>query len=103
MTSLANLVAPGVATGDQVQALFKFAKQQGYAYPAVNVSSSCSINATLEAAHKINSPVIVQFSYSGSAFFMGKGIKLEEHKSSILGTIASAQYVHSVAEDTVFL
>lgn len=98
MTTLANLVAPGVATGDQVQTLFQFAKQKGFAYPAVNVSSSSSINATLEAAHTINSPVIVQFSYSGSAFFMGKGLKLDEHQSSILGTIASAQYVHSVAE-----
>jgi fructose-bisphosphate aldolase class II len=98
MTTLANLVAPGVATGDQVQTLFQFAKKQGFAYPAVNVSSSSSINATLEAAHTINSPVIVQFSYSGSAFFMGKGLKLDEHQSSILGTIASAQYVHSVAE-----
>ncbi|MET0357681.1 MAG: class II fructose-bisphosphate aldolase [Cellvibrio sp.] len=99
MTSLANLVAPGVATGDQVQALFKFAKQQGFAYPAVNVSSSCSINATLEAAQTIKSPVIVQFSHSGSAFFVGKGLKLDGHKSSILGAIASAQYVHAVAEE----
>ena len=78
--------------------MFQFAKQQGFAYPAVNVSSSSSINATLEAAHTINSPVVVQFSYSGSAFFMGKGLKLDGHKSSIVGAIASAQYVHAVAE-----
>lgn len=98
MNSLANLVAPGVATGDQVQALFQFAKQQGFAYPAVNVAGSNSINATLEAAHSIKSPVIVQLSYNGSAFFMGKGVKLEGHTSSILGAIASAQYIHTVAE-----
>jgi fructose-bisphosphate aldolase class II len=98
MNSLAQLVAPGVTTGDQVQTLFQFAKQQGFAYPAVNVAGSNSINATLEAAHKINSPVIVQLSYNGSAFFMGKGLKLEGHKNSILGAIASAQYIHTVAE-----
>ncbi len=98
MTSLANLVAPGVATGDQVQALFQFAKQKGFAYPAVNVAGSNSINATLEAAHTINSPVIVQLSYNGSAFFMGKGLKLDEHQNSIIGAVASAQYIHAVAE-----
>ena len=98
MNPLTNLVAPGVATGDQVQALFHYAKQQGFAYPAVNVASSNSINATLEAAHSVNSPVIVQLSYNGSAFFIGKGVKLEGHDSSILGAIASAQYIHTVAE-----
>lgn len=97
MNSLANLVAPGVATGDQVQTLLKHAKQQGFAYPAVNAAGSNSINAILEAAQKINSPVIVQLSYSGSAFFIGKGLKLEGHQSSILGAIASAHYVHTVA------
>ncbi|HOY24172.1 MAG TPA: class II fructose-bisphosphate aldolase [Cellvibrio sp.] len=98
MNSLANLVAPGVATGDQVQTLFQFAKQHGFAYPAVNVSGSSSINATLEAAQTINSPVIVQFSYSGSAFFVGKGLKSDGHNNSIVGAIASAQYVHAVAQ-----
>jgi fructose-bisphosphate aldolase class II len=98
MNSLANLVVPGVATGDQVQTLFQFAKQERFAYPAVNVSGSSSINATLEAAHTINSPVIVQLSYSGSAFFVGKGLKSDGHKNSIVGAIASAQYVHSVAD-----
>ncbi|RZA02955.1 MAG: class II fructose-bisphosphate aldolase [Moraxellaceae bacterium] len=98
MNSLATIVAPGVATGDQVQALFQFAKQHSFAYPAVNVSSSNSINATLEAAHSIKSPVIVQLSYNGSAFFVGKGIKLEGHANSVLGAIASAHYIHNVAE-----
>jgi len=69
---LASLVAPGVATGDQVQTLFQFAKQQDFAYPAVNVAGSNSINATLEAAQKTGSPVIVQLSYNDSAFLLGK-------------------------------
>lgn len=97
MNSLANLVAPGVATGDAVTTLFQFAKQQGFAYPAVNVAGSNSINATLEAAKNIKSPVIVQLSYNGCAFFIGKGIQLQHHQNSILGAIASAQYIHTVA------
>ena len=69
VNNLVNVVPAGVATGDQVQMLFSIAKQQGFAYPAVNVVGTNSINATLEAAQKINSPVIVQLSQGGSAFF----------------------------------
>ena len=97
MNSLANLVAPGVATGDAVKALFNAAKAGGFAYPAVNAANTNTINATLEAARKVNSPVIVQLSQGGSAFFLGKSIKLEGQGSSILGSIAAAHYVHTVA------
>lgn len=98
MNSLANLVAPGVATGDAVKTLFNAAKTGGFAYPAVNAANTNTINATLEAARKVNSPVIVQLSQGGSAFFLGKSIKLEGQGSSILGSIAAAHYVHTVAE-----
>jgi len=91
---LASLVAPGVATGDQVQTLFQFAKQQDFVYPAVNVAGSNSINATLEAAQKTGSPVIVQLSYNDSAFFIRQGLQLGTHKNSIL----SARYIHTVAD-----
>lgn len=97
MNSLATQVAPGVVTGDQVQALFKYAKDNGFAYPAVNVVGTNSINATLEAARGVNSPVIVQLSHGGSAFFLGKGLKLEGQENSILGAVAAAHYVHAVA------
>ena len=56
MNSLANLVAPGVATGDAVKTLFNAAKEGGFAYPAVNAANTNTINATLEAARKVNSP-----------------------------------------------
>src|SRR5690606_31090182 len=95
--TLVHAVAPGVATGDQVQALFDFAKRGKFAYPAVNVVGTNSINATLEAASLVNSPVIVQLSHSGAAFFLGKGVKVEGHERSILGAIAAAHYVHAVA------
>ncbi len=98
MSNLVNVVPAGVATGDQVQMLFRIAKQQGFAYPAVNVVGTNSINATLEAAKKINSPVIVQLSQGGSAFFLGKGLSLPGLESSVLGAVAAAKYVHTVAE-----
>ncbi|MFC3114567.1 class II fructose-bisphosphate aldolase [Cellvibrio fontiphilus] len=98
MNTLANLVAPGVATGDALNQLFAAAKAGGFAYPAVNVCNTNTINATLEAARKVNSPVIVQLSQGGSAFFIGKSIKLDGQGSSILGSIAAAKYVHAVAE-----
>lgn len=97
MGNIASLIPAGVATGDQVQLLFRAAKQQGFAYPAVNVVGTNSINATLEAAKKVNSPVIVQLSHSGSAFFAGKGLSLPGLQSSVLGAVAAAKYVHSVA------
>ena len=98
MNNLASVVPAGVATGDQVQMLFRMAKQQGFAYPAVNVVGTNSINATLEAAQKINSPVIVQLSQGGSAFFSGKGLSLPGLQNSVLGAVAAAKYVHCVAE-----
>ncbi len=98
MSNLVNVVPAGVATGDQVQMLFRIAKQQGFAYPAVNVVGTNSINATLEAAKKISSPVIVQLSQGGSAFFLGKGLSLPGLESSVLGAVAAAKYVHTVAE-----
>lgn len=98
MNSLAQSVAPGVVTGVAVKNLFNAAKAGGYAYPAVNVYNTNSINAVLEAARKVNSPVIVQLSQGGSAFFVGKGAALEGLQTSIQGSIAAAHYVHQVAE-----
>src|SRR5690606_35454248 len=98
MNNLAQLVAPGVATGDDVYTLLTAANAGGFAYPAVNAANTHTINATLEAARKVNSPVIVQISQGGAAFFCGKSLKLDGLESSVLGSIAAAQYVHTVAE-----
>lgn len=98
MNTLANRVAPGVATGDDVQILLDAAHDGGFAYPAVNAANTNTINATLEAASKVNSPVIVQLSQGGSAFFCGKSLKMDGLGTSVLGAIAAAQYVHTVAQ-----
>ena len=93
-----DVVKPGVITGDDVQKVFEIAKANAFALPAVNVVNTDSINGVLEAAAKAKSPIVVQFSNGGAAFFAGKGLKLEGQKAAILGAIAGAKYVHAVAE-----
>ena len=96
--SILDIVKPGVVTGDDVQKLFAFAKANNFALPAVNCVGSDSINAVLEAAAKVKSAVVVQFSNGGAAFLAGKGLKLEGQGCAILGAISGAKHVHAVAE-----
>ena len=86
----------GVLSGNQVSELFAIAKEEGFAIPAVNVVGTSSVNAVLESASKVNSPVIIQFSNGGGEFYAGKGMPSD--KRAVLGTIAGAQHVHTVAE-----
>jgi fructose-bisphosphate aldolase class II len=98
MSKIFDFVKPGVISGDDVQKVFAVAKENNFALPAVNCIGTDSVNAVLEAAAKAQSPVIVQFSNGGAAFFGGKGLKLEGQGPQILGAIAGAKYVHLVAE-----
>jgi fructose-bisphosphate aldolase class II len=91
-------IKPGVATGDQVQAIFALAKEKGFALPAVNVTSSSTVNAVIEAAAKLNAPAILQFSNGGSQYFAGKGLSNVNEKAAILGGISGAKHIHEVAE-----
>ena len=93
---LLDHVNAGVVTGDDLQTLFRIAKEEGYAVPAVNAVSTSSVNAIMEAAKKVNSPVMVQFSNGGAAFYAGKGIDSKE--GAVLGAISGAQHVHLLAE-----
>ncbi|RUM71251.1 MAG: class II fructose-bisphosphate aldolase, partial [Sulfurovum sp.] len=86
----------GVLSGEKVQKLFTIAKEEGFAIPAVNVVGTSSINAVLESASKVNSPIIIQFSNGGGDFYAGKGISSEQR--AVLGTISGAHHVHTVAE-----
>jgi fructose-bisphosphate aldolase class II len=95
---MSHNIKPGVATGDQVQEIFNYAKEKGFALPAVNVIGSNTINGVLETAAKLNSPVIVQFSNSGAQFNAGKGLSNENQQSAILGAVAGAKHVHQLAE-----
>ena len=93
-----HTIKPGVATGDEVQAIFVYAKEKGFALPAVNVTSSSTVNSVMETAAKLNSPVIIQFSNGGAQFFAGKGLSNENEKAAIKGGIAGAKHVHELAE-----
>ena len=93
-----NSIKAGVATGDQVQEIFKLAKLKGFALPAVNVIGSSSINGVLETAKELNAPVIIQFSNGGGAFNAGKGLENTDQAAAIAGSIAGARHVHTMAK-----
>jgi fructose-bisphosphate aldolase class II len=95
---MSHSIKPGVATGDAVQEIFRHAKEKGYALPAVNVTSSSTVNGVMEAAAKVNSPVIIQFSNGGAMYFAGKGLSNENERAAIAGGIAGAKHVHELAE-----
>jgi len=89
---------PGVLFGEDVKRLFDYANENNFAIPAVNVIGTNSVNAVLETARDINSPVIIQFSNGGAHFFAGKGLTSEGQEGAIAGAISGALHVHNVAE-----
>jgi len=97
-TKISEKIKPGFVWGDDVQTIFNMAKQQGFAIPAVNVVGSNSINAVLEAAQTVNSPVIIQFSNGGGSFYAGKAISNDGQKAAIAGAVAGAKHIHELAE-----
>lgn len=96
---MAHNIQPGVATGDEVQEIFRYAKEKGFALPAVNVTSSSTVNAVMETAAKLNSPVIIQFSNGGGHFFAGKSLSNANEKAAIAGSISGAKHVHLLAKE----
>ena len=95
---MSSSIKPGVAWGDEVQAIFNYAKLKHFALPAVNVSNTSTTNAVIETAAKLKAPVIVQFSNGGSLFYAGKGLSNENEKAAILGGISGAKHVHLMAD-----
>ena len=95
---MSHNIKPGVATGKEVQEIFNHAKENGYALPAVNVVGSNTVNAVLETAAELNSPVILQFSNGGAIFNAGKGLSNENQQAAILGGVTGAKHVHDLAE-----
>jgi len=94
-----DIVPAGVLTGDDVRKLFDYAKQNQFAIPAINVTSTSTINAVLEAARDIKSPIIIQVSQGGSAYCAGKGLANDKQQASILGAISAAQHTRLVAKE----
>ena len=98
MDKISDVVKPGVVTGKDLQYIFKVAKANGFAIPSVNVVSSSTVNACMEAAKLSNAPIMIQFSNGGAAFNAGKGLKLEGQQAAVLGAIAGAKHIHTLAE-----
>ena len=95
---LLNIVPVGVVTGENVMKIFQHAQENNYAIPAINCTSSSSINAALEAAQNLRCPIIIQFSNGGAAFYAGKGLSNDGQFASIQGAIAGALHVRSMAK-----
>lgn len=95
----ANSIQAGVIVGEQVQQIFKAAKQHQFALPAMNCINSGTVNVALETAARVKAPVIIQFSNGGAGFYAGKGLKTRDGlRTDVLGAIAGAQHVHTVAQ-----
>jgi len=87
----------GVLFGDELSALYQDAKENKFALPAVNVINTNTINAVLETAAKVKSPVIIQFSNGGAQFVAGKGMPNDHLQANISGAISGALHIHNVA------
>jgi fructose-bisphosphate aldolase class II len=88
----------GVLHGDQLQELFEAAKKHQFALPAVNVTGTNTINAVMETAKAVNSPVIIQLSNGGAQFYAGKSLDNSKLQACILGGVSAAKHVHLLAE-----
>jgi fructose-bisphosphate aldolase class II len=89
---------PGVLTGQEVTDLLNYANENSFALPAVNVTGSNTVNAVLETAREVNSPVMIQFSNGGAHFNAGKGLSNDGQKAAVAGAVAGAHHVHMMAE-----
>jgi fructose-bisphosphate aldolase, class II len=89
---------PGIVYGSALKELYQYAQENKFALPAVNVIGTNSVNAVLETAKSLNSPVIIQFSNGGGQFYAGKGLKLENEKAAAVGAISGAHHIQMMAE-----
>jgi len=83
-----------VATPDQYAEMLDRAKAGGFAYPAINVSSSQTINAVLQGLTEAGSDGIIQVSTGGADYFAGHTVSARAR-----GAIAFARYATEVAKN----
>ncbi len=91
-------IEPGVLTGDEVQEVFRIAREHQFALPAINVVGTNSVNATLEAAREVNSPVVIQFSNGGARFFAGNSLTNDNQEAAVAGAVSGARHIHMMAK-----
>jgi len=97
MEGIKDFLKPGIVYGENLRKLFAYAKEKGFAIPAINVTNSSTIVAVLEGAAQAKSPVIIQFSNGGGQFMAGKGLPNDNYEASIAGAIAGAHLIHQLA------
>ena len=97
MSETTSRFQAGVVTGAGVSDIFRHANENDYALPAVNVVGTNSVNAVLETARAVNSPVIIQFSNGGGVFYAGKSLSNTNQQAAIAGSISGAMHVHLMA------
>lgn len=93
-----DIVPAGVISGHDVYKVYDYARENHFAIPAFNVTTSSVANAALEAAREAKAPVIIQVSNGGAAYFAGKGLPNDKQQASVAGSVACAHYVRSVAK-----
>ncbi len=98
MERILSKVKPGVVYGEDLLEIFRIAKAEKFALPAVNVVGTDSINAVMEAAKAVNSPVMIQFSNGGGVFYAGKSLNNDNQAAAIKGTVSGAMHIHEMAE-----
>ena len=81
-----------IATPDVYAEMIDRAKSKGFAYPAINVTSSQTLNAALKGFADAGSDGIIQFSTGGAEYASGQGVK-----DMVTGAVALAEFAHVVA------
>jgi fructose-bisphosphate aldolase class II len=82
-----------IATPEVYAEMLDRAKAGRFAYPAINVTSSSSLNAALQGFAEAESDGIIQFSWGGAEFASGQAVK-----DMVTGAVALAEFAHVVAE-----
>ncbi|HKX14238.1 MAG TPA: class II fructose-bisphosphate aldolase [Propionibacteriaceae bacterium] len=83
-----------IATPEVYAAMLDAAKQGSFAYPAINISSSQTLNAALQGFTEAGSDGIIQVSTGGAEYLSGPTIK-----NQVTGAVALAAYAHEVAKN----
>jgi fructose-bisphosphate aldolase class II len=82
-----------IATPEVYADMIRRAKEGGFAYPAINCTSSESVNAAFRGYADAGSDGIIQFSTGGAEFASGTRVK-----DMVTGAVALAEFTHAVAE-----
>src|ERR1043166_5514426 len=83
-----------IATPEVYAQMLDRAKREGFAYPAINVTSSQTLNAAIRGFAEAESDGIIQVSTGGAEYLSGPTVK-----NMVTGAVALAAYAHEVAKN----